>query len=56
MIYVCGRPVQVDLLKQLQHLARDADLLVQRLAWVTQLAVFKDIIPGSVRQPHVPPH
>ena len=38
---------QVDLLKRLQQLAREPDLLVQRLAWLTQLAVFKDIIPGS---------
>jgi hypothetical protein len=42
---LCGGD-QVELLGRLGHVARDADVAVQRLAWLTQLAVFKDIVPG----------
>ena len=38
-------------LNDLQKFAEDADLVVQRLAWLTQLAVLRDIIPGCALVP-----
>jgi len=44
---VFGHPrTQIGLLHKLLELTRDRDVVVQRLALLTLLAVYKDIIPG----------